>query len=70
MEGFEYVDHLQRLDLEPGDVLVVHSKAYSTMEVAERIKAQFRDVLPGVKVLVVFGDLDLAAVRSASLGET
>ena len=59
-----------RLDLQPGDILVLKLKRESTASVAARLIKQLDECLPGTKVLVLENDADLIVVRNDARPQT
>lgn len=59
---------ISKLELAPGDVLVVHVKAILTREMAMRAREQFREFVPdGVKVLIIDGGTELSKLTRADI---
>jgi hypothetical protein len=65
IEGAEWIKDLARLELEPGDAIVVRTKARIRPEFGVYLKKQLSAVLPGVKVIVLDGEIDLFVLRPA-----
>jgi len=64
----QYIDHLQRLDLKVGDVLVVQIKGKASDDTMKRVKNQLADQLKdtnlnGVKILLTDSEIQLGAMR-------
>lgn len=53
---------LQRLQLEPGDILVITCDGHITFETQTRIAQYFRSIDPDVKLMLLDGGLKLSAV--------
>lgn len=65
IEGAEWIQDLARVELKPGDAIVVRTKARIRPEFAQYLKRQLSAVLPGVKVIVMDGEIDLFVLRPA-----
>lgn len=52
-----------RLDIMPGDVLVVKSEQRVSQKIKDDIMEAMKDILPGVKVLVINGNFELEVVH-------
>ncbi len=57
-----YLGDLQRLEMKPGEVLVLKCQDRLPLAAVERIKAHFTNELPGVKVLVLDGGMDIGVL--------
>ena len=69
MNELVILEHLQRLDVKPGEVLVAKFAQHLTRQMAEIVQEQFRAAfagtsLEGVKVLVIDGDVELGVVSA------
>jgi len=54
---------VQRLRLEPGDILVAEFSVGVTKEIASRFTRVMNQLAPGVQVLCIAGDLELSIVN-------
>lgn len=57
-----YLGDLQRLQLSPGDRLVLSTEAHISPEVAARIRHEFDRQLPGVGLIILDGGTKLGVV--------
>lgn len=57
-----YVGDVQRLELKPGDVIVFRAKQPLAHNVIARIKETAERNFDGHKVVVIDGDIDIAAI--------
>jgi hypothetical protein len=74
MNEFEFIEHLQRLDLKMGDVLVARTSMHLSEEATVRLIGRLCSVLEntqleGVKVLVLSDGMELGALRVAEEAE-
>lgn len=56
------IEDLTRLDVQPGDVLLLQSKVTLSRETAERLEAEFSRRLPGVEILVCDDEIEAKAI--------
>ena len=61
--------HVSRLDLRPGDILVLRFKQYLAPNVPARIKADLADVAKGHRVMILDNGADLAVLTAAEIEE-
>ena len=60
--------HIAKLDLQPGDILVVKSGRQLSREAADRIRDLIaRTAPPGIRTLLLEPDWDLAVIREPIL---
>ena len=57
--GVRYLGDLQRLQLEPGDILVLRTKELISADTADRLHENFKRILPGHKVIVLDAGIDV-----------
>lgn len=57
-----YLGDLQRLDLRPGDVVVMTSEEHISDEIASRLRIDWERYVPGVKCIVLGGGLRLGVL--------
>lgn len=61
------VESIRRLDIKPGETLVVGLPKGSTPEMAERARAAVKECIPpGVAILVLTNDVDLSVIPCRS----
>jgi hypothetical protein len=58
---------IARMDLRPGDILVVKSQHTLSYETVVRIQSDFERVAPGHKIMVVDKSLDLSILTAAEI---
>lgn len=56
------IDDIKRLQVKPGDVLLVTVPEHTTRQIAEIIKERFADHLPDVKVIVMTAGIEVGVV--------
>jgi hypothetical protein len=63
----EFLEHLQRLDLKPGDVLVAKTKEPISQEMVARLQSAFTAAFAGTALesvrVVIVDDIELGALR-------
>lgn len=65
MDDIEF--KIARLDLRPGDILVIRCKQHLPMETIARMRAAFLPVTKDHKIMVLDGDMDLAVLTAAEI---
>lgn len=58
---------ISRLDLRPGDILVIRCKQHVRLETVDLIREQLRDVIGAHKVMILDGGADLAILTAAEI---
>ncbi len=56
------IEDVKRLDVQPGDVLLVTVPPVAAAQQADQIRAVFAEALPGVKIIVRSSDVDVEVV--------
>ena len=54
---------IAKLDLAPGDILVVKTDAHLSRDVAESIRAATGRILPETKCIILDGGIDITVLR-------
>lgn len=66
MAVHDLIERVQVLKIDPDDVLVVRvdPRSFNDPDTLEALADAWRDAMPGQRILVVSGDLDLEVIRA------
>lgn len=60
------IEKVERLDVKPGEVLLVTVPDHTTASAAERVKVRLEEHLPGVKVIIKTANVGVEVVAEAA----
>ncbi len=63
--GIPAVDSVNRLTVQPEDIVVLKYKGHMDYDSMVRLREQFNSKFPGLKVMVIDQDLDISVIRKA-----
>jgi len=61
------IEFIARLDLRPGDILVIKCKQHLTFEAAANMRETFKMISKDHKIMVIDGGADLAVLSAADI---
>lgn len=63
MDDIEFIEHISKLELKDGDILVLRSKDYLTNEQISNLKKYIRHIDNTINILVIDGGMEIGVLR-------